>query len=228
MLATRLKAAAANGASITYNGFFSVATTTTQSTVTLTNVSFGAASSGRIVVVCIVGTITGSGSAGNISSVTIGGTAATLAIQSTADYRYSGIYYRVVPTGSSGDVVVNTTANNGTAGVQVYSYSIYNVLGTTHEEVARDQSTSTATTPSRTVTVTGLATNSIAIGLWSAGNVAATGGATWTNLTEDTDLDSASSTVASQAGLPSGSRTITCTNTDSQVARPTLLVATWA
>lgn len=214
-------------ARLTYNGYFSASSNTTQSSVTVSSVGFGNESPDRIVVVCIVGTITGSGSAGEISSVTIGGTAATLAIQSTADYRYSGIYYRVVPTGASGNVVVNTTANNGTSGVQVYSYSLYNVSNTTPVDTEIHQSTLTGTSPSRSVTAT-LVNNSVAIGLWSAGVVGATGGATWTNLTEDTDTNDASSTVASQARLPVGDRTITCTNTDTSVNRPTLLVAAWA
>ena len=85
---------------------------------TFTNVPFGDAYTGRMIVACIaVGASNGSPASLSVSSATIGGVSAT-----TARFAYardgnnsnaSFIIYAIVPTGTTGTIVVNLNTNPG-------------------------------------------------------------------------------------------------------------------
>ena len=83
-------------------------------------VSFGSASSDRLVIVCI---------SANFSSApalsTIGGVAATLAGAVSGSYQYSAIWFANVPTGTTGHIVFTSGY------IQTVGFSIYNITGAT-------------------------------------------------------------------------------------------------
>jgi hypothetical protein len=62
-----------------------------------------------------------SGSGRTISSVTIGGIAATLAVTSASGTNANEIWYAVVPTGATGDVIVTWSGSCTACGIQVWS-----------------------------------------------------------------------------------------------------------
>lgn len=75
-------------------------------TVTDTGFSLGAAQSDRVIVITVAAS---AGSARQISGVTIGGSAATLAILSASSSYCTGIYYLAVPSGATADIVYTFT-----------------------------------------------------------------------------------------------------------------------
>ena len=104
-------------------------------TLTWTGVSLGAASSSRVVVVAVAF----SNSACSLTSGSIGGVTATVAVTSTTHAHGIAIMWAVVPTGTTGNVVITTsssvwgptnilvgaltgTATNGTGGNVVYGF----------------------------------------------------------------------------------------------------------
>jgi hypothetical protein len=90
-----------------------------KSSYTFSSQPFGAASSGRVVVVAI-GSKIGSGSH-TISSVTIGGVSASILVQRSSSDLTGGIVAAVVPTGTTGDVVVNLSTAVAQCGVAIWS-----------------------------------------------------------------------------------------------------------
>jgi len=154
-------------------------------------VSFGTASSTRVVAVYIAG-IFSTGSI-SISSCTIGGVSATLAV-SAGDTSYpTAIYYASVPSGTTGDVVVtfNTTVSDCAIGV----WSLYDVNATPKSSGGKNTSTAF---PSIS-----FAANDIGI----FGDFPGGAGTTWTNATEDFDVASWH-TGASYQAVSAGSRTV--------------------
>ena len=77
-------------------------------TYTFSGVNIGAANASRFVVAAPIYRATGSGT--TISSVTIGGGAATQAIQAQYGASGAGIYARAAPTGTTADIVVTLSA----------------------------------------------------------------------------------------------------------------------
>ena len=85
---------------------------TDQTTFTFASKTLGAAQSDRVIVVGVTGIGT-TGAARSISSVTIGGVTATEIHTETNSHQVVAQYAAVVPTGTTGDIVVtwNTTMN---------------------------------------------------------------------------------------------------------------------
>lgn len=109
--------------SYVYNGNFSE---TAAAQTTISSVDFGVAAPGRIVVICVA---TVGVPARTISSATIGGVAATVD-NATGTNLSTHMVWAVVPTGASGNVVLNFDgAPVRTA--RITSYSIYGAKSST-------------------------------------------------------------------------------------------------
>lgn len=100
----------------TYSGFLEE-TAGVSNTWTFSAVDFGAADSTR----CIVVSITANGStAKTVTSVTIGGVSATIIKQQSSSDWTGAIAAAIVPSGASGDVVVNLSGNSASCTIGVY------------------------------------------------------------------------------------------------------------
>lgn len=97
--------------------------TTTASSYNFTGYSFGTESSDRYLIASVVGRASGTGLV--VSSVTIGGVSATELIAHTIEddgnSQPIGLYMALVPTGASGNVVVNFSGNALRASAALYS-----------------------------------------------------------------------------------------------------------
>jgi hypothetical protein len=88
------------------------------STFTFSAKAFGTAASDRIVIVSVVGS---GGSAGTISSVTIGGVSAAILVQASDASLTGGIAAAAVPTGTTGNVVVTMSTTREGCAVGIWS-----------------------------------------------------------------------------------------------------------
>lgn len=95
---------------------------TAKTTYTFSGVSFGAAESGRVVVVQATST------SGIVTGVTIGGVTATLVYANDGSASSNNLYRATVPSGTSGSVVLSTTGGPNAAGIIVWS--LYGVNAT--------------------------------------------------------------------------------------------------
>lgn len=91
---------------------------TNVSTYTFSSQPFGTASTDRVVIVTITAT---QGVNGTISSVTIGGVSASIIAQQSSGVITCGIAAAVVPTGTTGDVVVNTSTVRDECAIGIWS-----------------------------------------------------------------------------------------------------------
>lgn len=118
--------------------------TTDLTTYTFTGAALGTADSTRR----IVAVVTGANANRTISSATIGGVAASIAVQVTGGTNItSGIIIADVPTGTTGDVVVTWSAAQVRCSVAVFA--VYNLLSSTAVATASD----TAATSSLNVNI---------------------------------------------------------------------------
>lgn len=144
-------------------------------TYTFSSVSFGEPTNRSLVVVYVSGHDQNSRS---ISSVTIGGVAATEVTASSAGIMCGGLYQAYV-SGASGDVVVTFSGECDAAGVGVWA--LYDLQSTTASSAASNASTSTSVAVN---------VNTLANGFLIAGGAARTGTTrtySWTNATERFD-----------------------------------------
>lgn len=82
--------------------------------------NFGTASSDRYIIAA-VNSRANDGGARAISTITIGGVSASIAIQATSNGNCLGICLAAVPTGTSGDVVITFDSTMGNADIDLYS-----------------------------------------------------------------------------------------------------------
>lgn len=207
-------AGAGNGLIASYIG--RAEDTTNGSSYTFSGQSIGAASSDRLVVVCIgytaAGTVT-------TTSLTIGGNAASQAVEVTTSGGDKGsvaIYYLAVPTGTTADVVASLSGSASRCDIEVFTLT--GLTSTTPTTTNSD----TASPPSAAVTP---AAGGVVIGM--AKSVASTS-CTWTNLTEDADNvveTAATFTSAHASNLPASSLTVTATFASH--TSPALALAAW-
>lgn len=164
--------------------------TANASSYTFSSASIGTAATGRLVVVGVGGVQGGSGF--TISSVTIGGNAATALttlVEGTGggNCAYACLYGLTVDSGTSADVVVNWSAGLASCGIGVWA--VYDLLSTTPED------TGTSTTNGGSVSMD-CSAGGVIIG-YRHTQRNSTGGSThsWSNLTERFDqvVDSANS-----------------------------------
>lgn len=139
---------------------------------TFTGLNIGAADPARFV---IIGVAMRNG--GSISSLTIGGNAATALVTSGGNAIGSHFYGLLVPSGTTATVVVNHGTNSTCL---VSSYSLYNLASTTPVSTALSSNVTPADLSSNT------AIDAIVLGLVHQGNSTSTT-FTWTGLTERWD-----------------------------------------
>lgn len=192
-------------ASVSYSVGGSAVSTADASSYTFSAVGIGTASSDRTVIVAAFSR--NSGNTASISSVTVGGSAATE--RASANYNISGgssvcgLYTIPYPTGTTADIVVNLPSSYARAGVAVYA--VYGLVSVTPSATA---SATNATTLNLNTNVT---EGSVCIGaVYTNPN----GSATWTGLTEDLDIliESSNGLTTASALLSSAEtpRTISC------------------
>lgn len=148
--------------------------TANQTTYTFTTQPFSTAAAGRLIVVGFVGTGTGPFS---ISSVTIGGVAATLVVaQAFSGSNASAEFWQAtVPTGTTGTVAVTWSTGISNCGIGIWA--LYGARTTPF-----DTGSSTASPMSDTLNI---ASGGAALGI--AGSLSQTSTYTWANLTERFD-----------------------------------------
>jgi hypothetical protein len=170
--------AAAAAAPKTPFGITYVATSkdaSTATTFTFTNHSIGAADSSRIVVVGLAD----AGSGGNtISSVTIGGNSAAIAVQTSGTSTRVGIAYLAVPSGTTATIVATYSGSVSRCFVNVYS-----VVGAQNGTPFDTDGPAGGGTSSRSITIDAPIGGGV-IAISTDGNADDT---TWTNATEDND-----------------------------------------
>lgn len=152
--------------------------------------NLGTEASDRYIVVTVNGRKAGATT--SISSVTVGGVAATIAVQrvnTVTNTSVAGIAIAAVPTGATGDIVV--TFADTLARCAIGAYRIDNLFSAT----AYDTDSSVSADPSVGLNVSN---PGFAIG---TGAASGTGSVTWTGLTEDYDFISESSTNFTGASL---------------------------
>lgn len=152
------------------------------STASLTTYTFSSFNIGGpgLIVVAIVGSYTGGPAGfGTISSATIGGSAATLAVKITGDVNAPiGIFYRRVTSGTTATITV--TFSKAFAGCAIMVYRLTDTASDTpHNSAEGGGSGRTSTSVSLNVPANGvtLAVSSVNDSLSTA----------WTNLTKDVD-----------------------------------------
>lgn len=165
---------------------------------TFSNMSFGDEAGDRLI---LVYGNSQAGSAGVVSSVTIGGVAATLRF-SNAQGSNAGFWAEAsVPTGASGDVVVNWGGSKSNSGI-----SVYRVTGVTFANKTEQAQTS----PTTLLDIT-----SFENGVVIAGGGADEGSSTytWTGPTKDVELVYAGNSSLSTASMitpAAGTQTVVC------------------
>lgn len=150
-------------------------------TYTFAALSFGAAAGNRLVIAGISGQ---NSSARTISSVTIGGVAATqlvTTINGASVFNRVALYAALVPTGTTGDVVVTFSGSCFRAACAVWRAT--NVFSLTPVSTGSD--TNDPSTANLSVVAKG-----IAVGFASEYVNGAATSYSWTNLTESVDADS--------------------------------------
>lgn len=176
--------------------------------------NIGAASADRYVVVMVY---SNAAARRNVTSVTIGGVAATLLYTNNADYGGSArttthFYGLLVTTGTTATIQVNWDAAPDQTGISVYS-----VTGSASPTLAGSVASNNTATPSVSLTIPAGGVGIGAVGNGNGGTV------TWTNLSEDLDVNAGSfytfSTASSSAaGSASRSATITAGTTSNAMA----------
>lgn len=177
-------------------------------TYTFNSRAIGAASSGRLVVVCAMINAVSSTTYG-ISSITINGLSTTIAASSSLG-KNSVIAYRLVPTGTTANIVVNLSGS-GTPGrcvvglfsVTGYTNAVPEVVGSVYS----DTSVASLTVP------ISVSSGAAAVACCYVGNNG-TSGASWSspmNEAFDSPIESTTFTTASSGPLPRGTTNVVIT-----------------
>jgi hypothetical protein len=148
--------------------------------------------------------------AGNISSATLAGIAASILVQGTPSVG-AGLISALIPAGVSGAVVVN--------GVTNADFRLYDIIGW-DGTVGSTQTSSSSPTSSLSLTAPDNSCVIAALAAQDNSTADPTASATWTNLTEDADIPYGVSNVryfscASRLFTVGASITATCTHSHS-------------
>jgi hypothetical protein len=132
---------------LTYVGNTSTSSATSGNAWTFSGLGLGESRS-KLLVFTIMGNDASGGTNGTINSVTLDGNSCTLAAKTNVSDKWqTGIYYRVVSSGSTGTLVVNMSGSYGRASVGVYMITNYN-SATPYDVDDTDVSISTTVTNS--------------------------------------------------------------------------------
>lgn len=197
--------------------------TTNASSYTFTNHAIGTASSDRCVLVAMHSGISAQ-SAFSITSITIGGNAATIVAQQYKDTvgftRLAAVASLLVTSGTTATIVItpSTTANR-------MRIEVYTLIGTTNCTSLADGDSSSATDPSVALDVPA---NGSALGACTDG----VSDYTWTGLTEDADSDDEAAMTSTSASADFGTiqtgLTMTCDSTSSADLAEIGIFVSWA
>lgn len=195
---------------------FVAATASTSDTTayTFSSHSIGTASDNRMVVVFINGVEATAATAKTISSVTIGGSTATIAVQAgqavSTNYNVAGIAYLAVPVGTTADIVVTFSGAMSRASIAVYAISGNGLVRLS--AVASELETDTTDIDDSLVVPAGGC--AIAGASWHTTTNPPTS-ATMTGFTEASDSDMEGNTLAHTGSFENGgsARTMTITST---------------
>lgn len=160
-------------ATVTYTGTNSI---TTAPPFTWTAQPIGAAAADRLVAVALMYAATGA-----VSSVTIGGIAATKVAGTVSGVALSEIWVAAVPTGTTANIVVNS----GTVLTARFAVSIYAIYGAASATPVAT-GTSTANPGAATLACTA---NCAVIGGFCIAAVPGSVRTSWSGITEDNDAD---------------------------------------
>lgn len=196
--------------------------TSTATTITFTSQSIGTASSDRIVLVCL-NWIRGA-TGGSTTSVTVGGSAATLVSDASSTNLggfsfVTSIYQIAVSTGTTATISASFSSAGSGATIDVYTLTNYRSATAAY---ASNTNNASATTLSLTPSV-----NSGAV-ILATSQYAAIGAYTWSGVTKDSDQAVASLefSSASVKNIKQGSRTVQATIAGA-AKQMTLAVAAW-
>jgi hypothetical protein len=198
----------------TYLSSFTEGTNAT--TFTESGVAFGAAASNRRIVCAIA---SDGGSTGNITGCTLGGVTATAHVIGTMDgERTAAIFSAIVPTGTTGDVVVVHASSKGSCASSVYRLINAAIVDTATVSNVASAASSLAITPTAgnfAVAVMGSSASSRTY-TWSA------------NMTEDFDgtQEGTGTFTSASAAFGAGDATVTCTPSGS-TSTDTACIATF-
>jgi hypothetical protein len=179
-------------------------------TYTFSGASIGTASSDRLVVVCAMinaQSITTYG----ISSVTIGGSAATLAVSSSLG-KNSAIFYRLVPTGTTATIVVSLSGSGTPGRCAVGVFAVTGYTNSTPEVVGSAYSDTSVSSLSVPINVS---SGAAAIACCYVGSNATS---TWTSpMVEafDNPIENTNFTTATATSLPRGTTNVVVTPSSS-------------
>jgi hypothetical protein len=221
-----LRAASATSSVSSILTYITTASSGTNSTsVTFANTSYGGAG---LIVISVGGECLSSSGAPDVTSVTLGGNAATRAVQArdTADtdgLAIAALYYINVTSGTSADIVVTT--NVALLRRQIGVWRLQNLTSNTPEQTA---SIATASGSGKSVTLSSITNGSLAVAAYTAGGNS--GDITFTGVTENFDAAIAGSTGTRAAGgsvVVSGT-SLTVTTSHTNIADGNVLVcANW-
>lgn len=191
---------------------------TTQTTYTFASQNFGTAAADRYLI-CALTSRASDGGARTLSSVTIGGVAATISVQHNNSGNNASIAIAAVPTGTTGTVVVVFSDSMGECNIALYTTN--NLVSIT----ATDTGTSAADPSTYALDV---ADEGFAIGIGRSD--VGTSTATWTNLNEDFDGATADgndyTTASASFSTTQTNLAITCDWSDAPT-RPVFAVASF-
>lgn len=173
---------------------------------TYTGASIGTASPNRIVVVCVSSELDST----PIASCTIGGNAMTAGTQGNQGAVYARTFYLLYPTGTTADIAVTFTTNSPTSTQN--HIAVYTVTDAVYSSTGADQSTDMDATDPLTTGSTTIGTGGGMIAV--IGRAGGTGGQdTWSNLSEDLDVDGGAFGFSTAFSTTAGTATRTCTAT---------------
>jgi len=182
------------------------------STYTFTSADLGTAAANRHIIVGINGV---GGSASQVSSVTIGGVSAARVIAGTLQYNSPiEIWIAAVPTGATGDIVVNFNGSESAASVSVWAAYL---ASATPVDIGDGTGTFNDTLNS---TAGGFA---VAITMLNP-----TAGSTWTNVTENYDTVVDGNSQMSGASATTAGSSINIQRTPSSTYNNATIAATFA
>lgn len=191
---------------------------TNLTTYTFTAENLGAASSDRKIIVAITGR-SSDGAARSISTVTIGGVSASIAVQQSTNGNESGIAIASVPTGTSGDIVIVFSNTMGNCDIGTFS-----TTGVS-SDTPTDSGASTANPGTYDLDVTA---GGVAVAISSV-DIESANMNTWAGLTERWDAQQSSSNNWSGASdaFATTQTNLTVSATRTSSSRPTFVVASF-
>lgn len=188
---------ASSGSWRKYDYITTTADATNLTTYTFSSQSFGTAATSRIVAVVVSGE-RGSGTPSSITSVTIGGIAATSRISRTSDAYICAIYTAAVPTGTTGDIVVTFGQAQDSCVV-----SIFSMYGLSDSGVPIAGGTGSTTTDNGNIAITTIKGAIVLAGAITSGSTTYT----WTGVTELYDAVTDTRTRSTAAIYATGTTT---------------------